>query len=142
MARAGTAQALLLTCIDYRFVEPTAAFMRRKGLDGRYDQAILAGASLGVVSDKFAAWHQTFWDHVDVAIKLHEIHEVIAVDHRDCGAYKLGLGPDYAPTRAAETAAHERTMQAFGKLVRARYPGLGISAYLIALDGSVQRFEV
>lgn len=141
-AFAAGAQALLLTCIDYRFIDPTAAFMRGKGMDGKYDQVILAGASLGVVSEKFEAWHRTFWDHVDVAIELHEIHEVIVIDHRDCGAYKLAFGPEYAPTPEIETAVHERTLKSFGGLVRARHPELGVSAYLIARDGTVQQFEV
>lgn len=142
LAWAGSAQALLLTCIDYRFLDPTAAFMHGKGLDKKYDQVILAGASLGVVSEKFEAWHRTFWDHVDVAIELHGIHEVIVVDHRDCGAYKLALGPESMATPELETAVHERTLKTFGQLVRTRYPGLGISAYLMALDGTVQQFEV
>lgn len=139
---ASGAEALVLTCIDYRFIDPTAAFLRDQGMDGKYDQVILAGASLGVIAEKFAGWRQTFWDHVNVAIELHGIHEVIAIDHRDCGAYKIALGAEYAPTPELETAAHERSLKAFGKEMRARYPGLGVSGYLIARDGTVEQFEV
>lgn len=139
---AGGAEALVLTCIDYRFIDHTAVFLRAKGMDGKYDQAILAGASLGVVSEKFEGWHQTFWDHVDVAIDLHGIREVIAIDHRDCGAYKIALGADSMATPETETAAHERILKAFGEQVRARYPGLGVSGYLLALDGTAQQFDI
>lgn len=139
LAFAGEADALLLTCIDYRMLDPMAAFMKKKGLDGKYDQVILAGASLGVVSDKFKDWHETFWQHLDVAIELHKIHEVIVIDHRDCGAYRIALGPEVDATPEAETEAHAETLRAFGKLVRARHPELGLQAYLMALDGTALR---
>jgi len=43
----GTAEALMLSCIDYRFVDPQAKFMSGKGLDGEYAHVVLAGASPG-----------------------------------------------------------------------------------------------
>lgn len=143
LAFAGEAQALMLSCMDYRVVDPMVNFMSAKGLDGQYDHVVLAGASLGVVSKRFAGWHETFWEHLDVAIKLHHVHEVIVIDHRDCGAYKLAFGEDKVSTPEGETEAHTKTMQSFGKLVRKHHPDLtSIEAYLMALDGTAEKIDV
>ena len=138
-AFAGEAQALMLSCMDYRFVDPMAAFMNSKGLDGKYDHVVLAGASLGVVSKKFAAWHDTFWQHLDVAIKLHGVHEVVVIDHLDCGAYKLAFGDDIVASKEVEMPAHTKTIQSFAALVRKHHPDLAIEGYVMGLDGTAEQ---
>jgi carbonic anhydrase len=141
LAFGGEAQALMLSCMDYRMVDPMAAFMNKKGLDGKYDHVVLAGASLGVVSDKFKDWHETFWEHLKVSIDLHKVHEVIVIDHRDCGAYKLALGAEAVATAESETAAHAKTLRSFASLVRSRHADLGVEAYLMALDGTAEQIS-
>ncbi len=47
--------------------------MAAQGFAGNYDQVILAGASLGAVTDKFPDWGRTFRQHLDVAIQLHGV---------------------------------------------------------------------
>lgn len=142
-ARAGGhAKALLLSCMDYRLVDDLVAFMNAKGLKDNYDHVVLAGASLGVVSDKFADWHDTFWEHLDVAIKLHHVEEVIVIDHRDCGAYKLALGADAVATPDAESAAHAATLAAFAAQVHDRHPDLEVETFLMSLDGKVEAVAV
>jgi len=78
--------------------------MDGRQLTNNYDHVVLAGASLGAVSYKFPGWDATFWEHLDVAIKLHHIRKVIVLDHRDCGAYKIVL--DKHLTGYEEKAAH------------------------------------
>lgn len=141
-AFAGEAQALMLSCMDYRFVDPMVAFMNKKGLEGEYDHVVLAGASLGVVSKKFAAWHETFWEHLDVAMKLHHVHEVVVIDHLDCGAYKLAFGDAIVGSKEVEMPAHAKTIQSFAALVRKHHPDLSIEAYVMALDGTAEQVAV
>lgn len=142
-ARAGGhAKALLLSCMDYRLVDDLVAFMNAKGLKDNYDHVVLAGASLGVVSDKFADWHDTFWEHLDVAIKLHHVEEVIVIDHRDCGAYKLALGADAVSTPETESAAHAGSLAAFAAQVHDRHPDLEVETFLMSLDGKVEAVAV
>ena len=138
----GTAEALMLSCMDYRFVDPQAKFMNGKGLDGEYDHVVLAGASLGVVSKKFGKWHDVFWEHLDVAIKLHKVHQVIVIDHRDCGAYKLALGEAAVGTPEKELAAHTATIHTFAKLVAKHHPDLPVEGYLMALDGTAEQIAL
>jgi len=132
------AKALLLSCIDYRLLESIDAYMKQRGLEQQYDQTILAGAALGVLIEQKPDWARTFWDHVDIARELHGITDVIAIDHRDCGAFKVFLGPDRIKDPATETATHQRVMGKFAAELKARHPDLRSELFLMALDGSVQ----
>src|SRR5205823_12350399 len=96
------------------------------------------GASLGVATDKFPAWAETFWQHLDIAIQLHQIQRVIALDHRDCGAYKVAFGQDFGQDPAAETAIHTGTLTTFRDLVKQRRPELEVELLLMGLDGLVE----
>src|SRR5262245_58173974 len=85
---AGTTEALLLSCMDFRLMDDIERYMSGRGLRDKYDHIVLAGASLGAITHKYRAWNKTFWQHLDIAIQLHAIHTVVVLDHRDCGAYK------------------------------------------------------
>jgi carbonic anhydrase len=136
---AGGTDALLLSCMDYRLVDDTEAFMAGKGMKNRYDHIVLAGAALGAITDKFPSWNQTFWQHLDVAISLHHIKKVMILDHRDCGAYKVVLGEDFGKTPDKETQIHAQTLMTLRGKVMEKYPDLAVETYLMALDGSVEQ---
>jgi carbonic anhydrase len=93
LGKAANVPLLLLQCMDSRYPHRTIQTMDSLGLRGKYDQLILAGASLGVVHSEL--WRDTFLDHLEFAITEHGVKEVLILDHRDCGAYKkfLGIGP-------------------------------------------------
>jgi carbonic anhydrase len=81
--------------------------MDSRGLRGKYDQLILAGASLGIVHKR--EWEITFLDQLGFAIKEHGVREVMILDHRDCGAYKKLLVPGVGPEDPKkEKKAHTR----------------------------------
>lgn len=136
---AGGTDALLLSCMDYRLVDDTEAFMAGLGMKNRYDHIVLAGAALGAVTGKFPAWNQAFWEHLDVAISLHHIKKVMVLDHRDCGAYKVVLGEDFGKQPDKETRVHAETLMTLRQQILAKYPQLAVETYLMALDGSVQQ---
>src|SRR2546421_8922276 len=96
ISKAAGVPLLMLQCMDSRYPHRTIQAMDAEGLRGKYDQLILAGASLGVVHKK--AWQITFLDQLGFAIKEHGVSQVLILDHRDCGAYKKllvpGVGPD------------------------------------------------
>ena len=135
---AGQTEAVLLSCMDYRLVDATGHYMASRGLKDKYDHLILAGAALGALTDKFPSWNQTFWDHLGVAIDLHKIHKVMVLDHRDCGAYKVILGEDFAKEPAKETAIHTTQLRRLGKMVKEKHPALEVELFLMALDGTVE----
>lgn len=135
---AGQTEALLLSCMDFRLMDDIERYMSGRGLTDKYDHIVLAGASLGAVTSKYPAWNKTFWQHLDIAIKLHSIHKVIVLDHRDCGAYKVILGEDFAKDPAKETAAHTAQLKSLSASIKKKYPKLGVELLLMALDGKVE----
>ncbi len=137
-AAAGNVEALLLSCMDYRLVDDTARYMDQRGMTNNYDHVILAGASLGALTDKAPSWQTAFWDHVDVAKKLHHIQKVIIMDHRDCGAYRVFLGLDLKDDPVREKQVHTEQLLKLAAAVKEKHPDLGVETLLMALDGSVE----
>jgi carbonic anhydrase len=137
-AAGGNIEALVLSCMDFRLVNEVGFLLNEHGLINRYDQVSMAGATLGVATDKRPAWAETFWDHLDVAIKLHGVKRVIAINHRDCGAFKLVFGKDYGKLPDEETEIHTKVMTDFKSLVQKRQPNIEVELFLMWLDGHVQ----
>lgn len=138
-AEDGTAyEAMLLTCIDPRFVGSVNAWMDGNGLRGKFSQFAIAGATVGVVAQSFAGWHAAFWDNLGASMQLHQINRVIAVAHRDCGAAAIAYGNQVLATREAETALHQKVFGEFRAELAKRQPTLGVQGVLMALDGSVE----
>ena len=137
-AAGGNVEALVLNCMDYRLANELTFFMTEHGLINKYDHLVMAGATLAVATDKYPAWAETFWDHLKLAIELHGVKRVIAVNHRDCGAFKLAFGKDFAKMPAEETEAHTQVMLEFRDRVAKRQPSLDVELLLMYLDGHVQ----
>ena len=132
----GQAEALLLSCIDYRLPGKIARYMESRGLAANYDHVILAGASLGVTNALYPHWGQTFREHLDLAIKLHGIRRVIVLDHRECGSYRVIFGTDLAGE--AEKTQHARELHRLARSIREAYPAVDVETLLMSLDGSVE----
>ncbi|MGD9537980.1 MAG: carbonic anhydrase [Alphaproteobacteria bacterium] len=137
-AQASATEALLLSCMDYRLIDDMVRYMDGRGLTDKYDHVVLAGASLGALTDKYPAWGRTFFEHVEVAISLHRIKKLMVIDHRDCGAYKVILGPDSTKDPDAERAAHQAQLFALREVLNGKHPGLEVELLLMALDGAVE----
>lgn len=95
MAEANTTKGkvFVLSCIDLRVMDEIACFMRHMGNENEYDHFILAGAAYGVLNTTYPNWSQVFWEHLDLAFRLHKLDEIWIFEHSECGAYKE-LGSD------------------------------------------------
>jgi hypothetical protein len=138
----GAIEAMGVTCIDYRVVDEAVRFFAKLGLTNEYDTLSLAGASLAAVSPKFPKANAAFWDQLAISKSLHHIKKVVFVDHRDCGAYKVAFGKQFAKERGAETAQHKAVMTKARAALAKRHPDLGAEFYLLALDGTADKIEV
>jgi hypothetical protein len=133
------ADAMILTCIDFRFSHLIVDYMDSLTPPGKprltYDQVILAGASLGVFSGVFPQWAATFWDHLAVSIKLHKIKQVYLLDHRDCGGYReFGAlpGADRVPVGSeTERQVHQHYMDRLAFLIRNTHKDLEVITHLL-----------
>jgi carbonic anhydrase len=137
----GNYEAMLVTCIDPRFPQPTINYMKSRKMIGKYSQFTFAGASIGVVAPAFKTWAPAFWDNLAASMQLHNIPKVIAVNHRDCGAAKIAYGADAVKDAAAETATHKAALLEFKKQVNERQPKLKVELGLMALNGKVETFS-
>jgi carbonic anhydrase len=134
----GHAEALLLSCMDYRLIDDIERYMSGRGLRDNYDHVVLAGAALGAITSSKASWGETFWDHLGVASSLHAIKKVILMDHRDCGAYKVILGEDFGKDPARETVVHSEQLRKLATMIKAKHPKLETETLLMSLDGRVE----
>ncbi len=131
-----TASALLVTCIDFRFIDKIIQFMKKSGYFNDYDIYTMAGASLGANQDRYPDWAPTFWKHVDLALKLHEIKKIIIVDHQDCGTYKL-IYPDMYSKN--EFKYHKENLLELSNKIKELYPKMKVEGYFIRVNKKIQR---
>jgi hypothetical protein len=80
---------------------------------------------------------RTFWDHLAVSIKLHNIKQVYLIDHRDCGGYReFGAlpGTDQVPMASdAERQVHQHYMDRLAYLIRSTHKDLEVITHLLEL---------
>jgi hypothetical protein len=131
-------EAMLLNCIDPRFTTFSWSYMASHGYKDLYSQFVFAGGPIGAVSPKFADWHKTVWDNLDISIQLHKIKRVIGLTHRDCGAAVVAYGEEIKTNKAFETAKHTEALKQFRADVNKRQPKLEVITGIMALDGTVE----
>ena len=137
----GNYEAMLLTCIDPRFPQPTINYMKGRKMIGKYSQFTFAGASIGVVAPAFKTWAPAFWDNLAASMQLHHIPKVIAMNHRDCGAAKIAYGADAVANPKIETETHKAALMEFKKQVAEKQPSLKVELGLMSIGGKVEMFS-
>ncbi len=142
-AAGGNYEAMLVNCIDPRFTTLSWQYMGllsgvdREKLGDNYSHFVMAGGPIGAVHPKFAPWHKTYWDNLEISVGLHSIKRVVALTHRDCGAAKLAFGADKVGDRDTETVAHAEALMAFRKEVNTRHPKLSVITGIMDIKGRV-----
>lgn len=137
-AATGDYEAMLLTCIDPRFVSLHHDFMNEQGLKGKYSQFVIAGGPAALAAPQFADWHKAFWDNLATSMQLHHIKKVVALSHRDCGAVKIAWGDAAVADVTLENATHRKFLPEFRAMVATRQPTLAVETGIIGLDGKVE----
>jgi len=138
LAGEGKATVLLLTCIDYRYAQRIIDVMDRQNLLRKYDTFVLAGAAAG--ANKNETWRQVLVEHIRAARRLeHMIDQIVILEHRDCGAYKLFFGLEWDQvTPPVEEASHNEQVNKLANDLRREFsteiPNLVIRSWLLARD--------
>uniref|UniRef100_A0A6C0JLB9 Uncharacterized protein n=1 Tax=viral metagenome TaxID=1070528 RepID=A0A6C0JLB9_9ZZZZ len=146
-----TTKAFVIACIDPRYInvieDYLAAHLGKNGFT--YDLFILAGASLGglntsgsVCSLASTNWQTTLFDHIQIAISLHNVTQILIFEHLSCGAY---LGCSVADTMTQHIAKFKSLQTPINARTWTNYAGTsspgttifsnGIKGYIIN-DGS------
>ena len=130
---------MVLSCIDPRFQSIVYNYLKKKKLNKKYSSFTIAGAAVGVTANKFKKWHKTFWDNIDISIKLHKIKKLIVINHRDCGAAKIINGKKEF-SKANEKKVHKNSFLKIKKIFKKKYPKLKIELKLISLNQKIENF--
>ncbi len=136
------ALTLVVSCIDFRLRDETYDLIENiLSLKDQYDEVVFPGASIALVQTKNAHWSKTLEDFISISQKLHHVKDVIFVDHRDCGAYKLLKGEDQVNTKEKETEAHKAVFQEVRQFFKEKFPNIRVHTLLMGLDGVVENFS-
>ncbi len=126
-------KAMVLSCIDPRFQSIVSNYLLKKKLKGKYSSFTIAGSAIGVTAQKFKKWHQTFWENLDISIKLHKIKKLIVINHKDCGAAKI-INKKKEFNELIELKIHEDSFEKIKKKIKIKYPNLKIETILLSLN--------
>ena len=119
-------KAMVLSCIDPRFQPKVFNYLKKKNLTGKYSSFTIAGGSIGVTAKKFKRWHSTFWENLATSIKLHNISNLIVINHNDCGAAKIVNGNNKFST-AIENKIHNQSFKIIKRKLKKKYPSIKVS---------------
>ena len=102
-------------------------------MKGKYSSFTIAGSAIGVTAQKFKKWHRTFWENLDISIKLHKIKKLIVINHKDCGAAKI-INKKKEFNELIELKIHEDSFEKIKKKIKIKYPNLKIETILLSLN--------
>jgi len=138
-----TAKAMVLCCMDFRLRDNMICQLNIRGYKNNYDEVIDAGSSLGYngLLD-YENWNIFIDQQITLAYNLHNISEIIVIDHLDCGAYKAQYGSEY-DTNALQLHTDNITkcintlwsVYGIGGSGSTLIPNLVINGYLLSIDG-------
>ncbi len=119
-------KAMVLSCIDPRFQPKVFNYLKKRNLTGKYSSFTIAGGSIGVTAKKFKKWHSTFWENLATSIKLHNISNLIVINHNDCGAAKIVNGNNKFST-TIENKIHNQSFKIIKKKLKKKHPSIKVS---------------
>ena len=125
-------EAMVLSCIDPRFQPKVYKYLKNKKLIGKYSSFTIAGGAIGVTAKRFKKWHSTFLDNLSTSIKLHKIHKLIVINHKDCGAAKIVNGKKKFNS-VVENRIHKESFKKIKKVINKKFPNLKIGFKILSL---------
>lgn len=114
--------ALLVTCIDYRFQR----YVRNWTDDNLKKQTFDLVGYAGSTKDL-----KTILKQIAISVRLHHTKQIILIHHEDCGAYGDKSTPE----------THKNDLTKARKEVLAIYPNVTVSLYYLRLDGVFERIN-
>ena len=124
-------EAMVLSCMDPRFQPKVYKYLKNKKLSGKYSSFTIAGGAIGVTAKRFKKWHSTFLDNLSTSIKLHKIHKLIVINHKDCGAAKIVNGKKKFNS-VVENRIHKESFKKIKKVINKKFPNLKIGFKILS----------
>lgn len=115
-------EAIVITCIDYRFQEYIHNFLEEHFQPKTYDRVAFAGAAKNL---------ETILSQIEVANRLHHIKKAVLINHEDCGAYGSKGHIDH----------HVSDLHQASKTIKERFPHLEVETYYLHLNGTFEQIS-
>ena len=128
---ATTCTTIVLSCMDFRIVEPLRRFLDAEGISGDADLLAWPGGAACLVLDDE---RERAVGAVSLAAELHACEQIVLVMHEDCR--RLGGSDAYADTGAEEAAVSDYLRRAADE-IRATVPSLTPRTVVVRLSGDV-----
>jgi carbonic anhydrase len=110
-------EAVVLSCIDFRFWRETIKFIEEKFKIKDFDFPSLPGAAKAINE---SAGSDISFQCISVPVELHQAQKIIIINHEDCGAY--GGSGKFGGDSIAEQKFHEKELKKAKKKILEKYP--------------------
>lgn len=129
-------EAVVLTCIDFRFWNETVEFVEKELGIKSFDFPSLPGSAKAINESQ----DETFvFGCIDVPVKLHHAKKIVIVNHQDCGAY--GGSAKWSGDGEAEQKFHAEELRKAKEKISARHPDKEIILIYARLDEERKNIE-
>lgn len=129
-------EAVVLTCIDFRFWRETLEFIEKELSIKSFDFPSLPGAAKAINE---CADGDVSMQCVSVPCDLHHAKKLVIVNHQDCGAY--GGSKIFNGDEAAEQSFHEAELKKAKDKVLIKYPDLEVILVYVRLVDQGENIE-
>ena len=117
-------EALVISCIDFRFQEHLKQFLNRKHFQN-YDLVSVAGSAKNLVASKQSS--EFLLNQVLISYNLHRVKNIYIINHQNCGAY----GPSLVSGSLQEKTTHRRDLEKARQLIKRKLPSLKVKLYFM-----------
>lgn len=117
-----TCDALIVSCIDFRFQKYIRNWTDTNLPDKTFDVIAYAGSTKEL---------ETVLKQIELSIKLHDVKHIVLMHHEECGAY----GIESTPKR------HVADLKKAKQAIFASHPNVNIDLYYLHLDGTFEKVE-
>ena len=119
------APALILCCVDYRYIQAVQQFVKQRLKVSRYNLKTDAGGTRALVKGPRAvqAW---IWRNLTLAYEQQGVRQVFLFHHQDCLLYG---GSKAFATLQQEAATHRQDLRRAQTLLTKRFQGLKVAAF-------------
>lgn len=129
------AQAIALSCIDFRFRKAVQNFLDKElGLRDVDFKGDAGGVKQIVEKTPAGDW---ICKNFEISFDLHEADKIILINHEDCGAYG---GSKNFSAETEEAEFHSEQLRQAVAILKEKYPNKQIEAYFARLTDPV-KFE-
>lgn len=130
-------EAVVLTCVDFRFWKETLEFIDKEAGIKCFDFPSLPGSAKAI--NDCLDDDETSMKCITVPCDLHHVKKIIIVNHADCGAY--GGSAKFNGDIEAEQEFHEQELRKAREKLQAKYPDREIILFYAKLDAEQKNIE-